>query len=114
MLAKSCRRCGVVSNGSICPTCKARYNADRERMRPSRQARGYDALYVRNRNTLVANVQRAICAGAIVECAICGKPLDVLSITAEHVVPVRDGGTSEMDNLVPAHSRCNTAWNRDR
>jgi hypothetical protein len=33
-------------------------------------------------------------------------------VTAEHIVPVRQGGTSEAANLGPAHARCNYAWNR--
>ena len=49
-------------------------------------------------------------------CAYCGLPIDLnapksapLSFTVDHVVPVSAGGSDRMDNLVPAHYRCNIA-----
>lgn len=50
-------------------------------------------------------------ANGIVLCFICGKPIGIDEvITAEHVVPVRDGGTNDLHNLRPAHSKCNSGW----
>jgi hypothetical protein len=43
-------------------------------------------------------------------CVMCGKPFASKSdISAEHLIPVRRGGTSDLDNLAPAHLACNIA-----
>jgi 5-methylcytosine-specific restriction endonuclease McrA len=42
-------------------------------------------------------------------CVICGLGFErKRDITAEHMIPLRDGGTSDLDNLGPAHQRCNS------
>lgn len=44
---------------------------------------------------------------------ICGEPcLRGQYLTAEHIIPIRKGGKSVLENLGPAHSGCNTGWNR--
>jgi hypothetical protein len=40
-------------------------------------------------------------------CAWCGRALTKGDCQIDHVVPRREGGSSEPDNLVPACSRCN-------
>lgn len=48
-------------------------------------------------------------------CVICGQGFArKRDITAEHVIPVREGGSSELDNLAPSHHGCNSAWARGR
>ncbi len=50
-------------------------------------------------------------------CFYCGMPFDFntrrttapLAFTVDHVVPVAAGGTDRLENLVPAHYRCNRA-----
>lgn len=63
----------------------------------SRQARGYDAEYVRNRAIVLAEES---------DCGICfkpGRPDDQV----DHIVPVVKGGTSTRANLRRAHRTCN-------
>jgi len=41
-------------------------------------------------------------------CSLCDEPMpDVSDIEVDHVIPVSKGGTSEIENLKLAHSRCN-------
>lgn len=47
-------------------------------------------------------------------CSICGLPInydlkspDPWSFTVDHIIPITNGGTSDMENLAPAHRRCN-------
>jgi 5-methylcytosine-specific restriction endonuclease McrA len=96
----------------MCDGCQAiaRQQNRKPDNRRSRQARGYDAEYEANRLTLV-NMAR----DHDLPCGLCGQrfaPTD--KITAEHVIPLRAGGGNGMDNLIPAHSRCNSGWRRGR
>lgn len=44
------------------------------------------------------------------ECAYCGcTPRKGERLTRDHLVPVRDGGTTTQDNIVPACSCCNSS-----
>ena len=114
---RGCTACGKGACGLLfdmdatgtrrCPGCQA-VATQRANARPSSSARGYDGEYQRNRRVLVA---AAIASRSL--CVICSKPcLPGQKITAEHLVPLRRGGTSAMQNLGPAHSACNTGWNR--
>lgn len=47
-------------------------------------------------------------------CSICGLPINYdipspnpWSFTVDHVIPITSGGTSDIENLAPAHRRCN-------
>lgn len=47
-------------------------------------------------------------------CSICGLPInydlkspDPWSFTVDHIIPITNGGTSDIENLAPAHRRCN-------
>lgn len=109
MVAKSCRACGTVCQGSICDDCRIERDRLRERQRPSASARGYDARYRRARNSVVQRARNGE------PCCICRElfqPGEL--VTAEHVIPVRRGGTGDESNLAPAHARCNYAWNKKR
>lgn len=94
-----------------CPTCKAAYDAKRSARnpRPSSSARGYDGEYQRNKPLVIAQGRSGR------PCVICGQAFQPgQKITVEHIVPRRKGGTSHITNLGPAHSACNTGWNRKR
>ena len=109
MIRKSCLRCGR-PGPVLCAACGAKEEARRER--PSRQARGYTAEYVRNRNAIVRSV---LADPANARCVLCGRGFTGCApheITAEHIVPLRLGGTSSKENLAAAHSWCNYGWNR--
>lgn len=91
---KPCLRCGTPANGTRCPTCQRGYDQGR---RPSPRARGYDPTYRANRTLLLAGNP---------PCALCGGPD---ADTADHIIPTSKGGTGDIDNLRPAHKRCNSA-----
>ena len=47
-------------------------------------------------------------------CHICGEEIDLtlprkdpMSFSADHIIPVEEGGTDHADNLMPAHLGCN-------
>lgn len=40
-------------------------------------------------------------------CWYCGTPLTLATMTADHVVPVKHGGTAVLDNLVASCKACN-------
>lgn len=104
MVAKSCRGCGAVGR-ALCDDCSALQ--ERRRGRPSASSRGYDAEYRRNRLTVIDQAKHGK------PCVICG--LDFTSsdlVTAEHVIPLRHGGSNDKSNLGPAHATCNYGWNR--
>jgi hypothetical protein len=108
-LPSSCRHCGVPGK-SLCDACRRRSEARRS----PRAARGYDSTYDRNRREIVSHVLENPSAFV---CCICLKPFTGCrphQVTAEHRIPLRAGGTSEMDNLSAAHSWCNYGWRRKR
>lgn len=41
------------------------------------------------------------------KCFFCSKPMTFEEASVEHLVPVRRGGPTNMDNLVLAHVKCN-------
>jgi hypothetical protein len=40
-------------------------------------------------------------------CGICGEPVDLEEMHADHVIPLSKGGVDEWLNLRPAHRACN-------
>ena len=108
MLPRPCRDCGRPGK-SLCDNCSAK----RQSKRPLRQQRGYDSTYEHNRELIV----RAVMNDPLIKCIICGCSFIGCSqhdITAEHIVPVRRGGSSDLSNLGPAHLSCNVGWNRGK
>lgn len=104
MVAKSCRGCGAIGK-PICGDCSSLY--EYRRNRPSASKRGYDAEYRRNRLTVVDQAKRGR------ECVICGLGFTTADlVTAEHIIPIRQGGKNDLGNLGPAHLACNVGWNR--
>lgn len=66
------------------------------------------------RNTRRRNQHRATIAADEPPCYICGDPIDYDadpddpdSFQIEHVTPLDLGGEDELDNIAPAHRRCN-------
>jgi len=89
-----------------CPPCQQIATTKRNQ-RPSSSARGYDGEYQRNKQLIIEQGRNGR------PCVICHKPFTPeQKITAEHLVPRRNGGGSELGNLGPAHAWCNTAWNK--
>lgn len=77
-----------------CSDCASRY----EKVRGTRQQRGYDTVYEKRR--------AASLAGAT-HCALCGGPgTSADPLVADHVVPIAQGGRD--GPLQPAHRSCNT------
>ena len=111
MVASSCRVCGaVVKNDTICAMHKqqytARQSAYRELTRPTRNNRGYDKSYYRNRQVVINSV-----VFGYTLCVLCAKSIDSKSdLSVEHIIAIRNGGTSDIANLAPAHRRCNYGW----
>jgi 5-methylcytosine-specific restriction endonuclease McrA len=61
---------------------------------------------------------RRLQGGEMIPCALCNelipvppiggeRDISVWSLTMDHIVPVSKGGTNRVDNLQPAHFRCN-------
>lgn len=42
-------------------------------------------------------------------CHICGRQLDFIDSTVDHITPVSAGGTDDLSNLMPAHHSCNAS-----
>ena len=79
--------------------------AHRMTNRPDWRQRGYDRIYDRNHGIVLRRQTT---------CWICGQPVDKTLTgpegpSVDHVIPRRDGGTNQLDNLRLAHLRCNSA-----
>lgn len=98
--AKSCGKCGKVGK-TLCDGC-----AGKRRVSP-----GYhDKTYLKNRQKMIDFTWQY---GLL--CWVCGYPfMAKKDITADHKIPRREGGTHDLDNLAPAHERCNKGWRRKR
>lgn len=99
MALKPCLDCGALSPGPRCPAHQRARDGARYARRGTRQQRGLDATYDRNRAILLANA--TVCA----HCGRPGTPDDPL--TAGHIVARVDGGTNDLANLRPEHASFN-------
>lgn len=82
---------------SRCYNCAA----ERELARGRRQARGYDAAYVRERDRALAGATH---------CCTCGARFTADNpATGGHIVARRHGGTTA-DGIKPECRRCNYGW----
>lgn len=66
------------------------------------------------RNTARRNRHRKLVARGRPPCHLCGEEIDwtashlePLSFTIDHIIPLAKGGPDVVDNLAPAHRRCN-------
>lgn len=141
-MRKPCLVCGVPTNGSRCPAHEVVREHERSRQERGydaeydRGVRGVREAARRAWNAGSAPVC-VICGGLIPfvrnvkNVGNVGNARDVPqdrnagngqhvrfrgihpeSLTVEHIVPIRDGGTNEPANLGPAHARCNYGWRR--
>lgn len=95
-LPRPCAQCDTLTrNGSKCSNCQAKASKAREASRPSATERGYDSTYRANRKVVLANARF---------CHWCNKPG---TMVCDHVLPLNQGGTSELSNLVGACIGCN-------
>jgi 5-methylcytosine-specific restriction endonuclease McrA len=91
--------CGKLSQDTRCPAHKQLTNQAREARRGTRQERGLDAEYDRNRIILLANVT---------VCAVCGEPGSPRDpLTAGHITPRNEGGDNDLSNLRAEHASYN-------
>ena len=91
--------CGILSPNTRCPAHTAQASRARDQRRGTRQQRGLDAEYDRN---------RAIIMTTATVCAICGQPGTASDpLTAGHVVGRAQGGTNGLDNLRAEHASFN-------
>lgn len=117
MPKRFCIECGKLfdrdtTNTLRCPAHQPAATA-RRNTKTNTTARGYGSAYRANRAIVVAAALAAADAGTPVTCWLCPRPcLRGQALTAEHIVPRRRGGSSDVDNLAAAHSACNTAWNK--
>jgi 5-methylcytosine-specific restriction endonuclease McrA len=94
-LPKPCIKCGKPGK-PLCDHCRARLH------RPV-NPRYREPEYIRNRRLMIDRAWINL-----EPCVICGRPFASKSdITAEHIVSLRRGGDNSLDNLGPAHGRCN-------
>lgn len=86
----SCSVCGRPTVPAVCSDCK--------------QAASYaNPVYKANRGHMIRSARYGV------PCVICNLPItDSEQLSIEHIVPIRDGGTHDLDNLGYAHLRCNS------
>jgi len=90
----ACRRCGLPSSTSLCSRCNGETYGSAE--------------YRKNSAIIRVKSKRFIVSGFTVLCVICFKPIVQASeVTIEHIVSVGNGGSNRLDNLGPAHAKCN-------
>lgn len=85
---------GPIGADERCPELSDQRRCAKHR---TRQARGLDAEYERNRELVLFRDRY--------RCSYCGEP----ATTADHVIPRNAGGPSTIDNLVAACQPCNRA-----
>lgn len=109
-LPSSCRKCGQVGK-SLCDRCKSIQDQSKLAVLSSRHNNEYNTHdYRANRQTLIK-----ITWENHIPCWLCGLPFANRSdISADHYILLSHHGTSDLDNLRPAHKSCNThRGNRD-
>lgn len=104
MAQRPCLDCGSLTSASRCRTCHLAGERERDRQRGTRQQRGLDATYDRNRRALLA---------AATVCAVCGLPGTADDpLTAGHITPRSEGGSNGLDNLRAEHASYNYGHGR--
>jgi 5-methylcytosine-specific restriction protein A len=87
----------LIDVGSRCRSCKAALQARRDARRGTPSQRGYDSAWVTVSKR--ARQQQGWCSN-------CGATYD---LTADHIVPLRLGGTSDEGNVIVLCRSCNGA-----
>lgn len=102
MAKRPCLDCGTLATSARCPPC----TRSKDRARGTRQQRGLNAEYDRN---------RAIILAAATTCAVCGQPGTADDpLTAGHIDARIDGGGNALANLRPEHASYNYGGKRCR
>ncbi|WP_410620650.1 HNH endonuclease [Amycolatopsis sp. cmx-8-4] len=97
-----CHRLFPLAPGvSRCPAC-----ASVEQSGRSRKRRGHDRF--RHRVSTIRLLEQAT------HCATCHKAFNGRMKTLGHIIPLRNGGTSIIDNYKVECEQCNYGWKRDR
>jgi 5-methylcytosine-specific restriction endonuclease McrA len=60
----------------------------------------------KQRRETVYKMKRKRCYGTV-PCFVCGRHVDEVDATLEHVLPLSKGGTDAMSNLDISHAQCN-------
>ena len=99
-MKRPCLDCGILADQHRCPTHLAIWQTKQEqyrsKTRPSTNKRGYD------------NAWRRIAKAAITArpwCEYCGA---ATNLTADHIIPLARGGTSEATNVAVLCRTCNS------
>jgi 5-methylcytosine-specific restriction enzyme A len=92
----------LVRSGPRCDVCRRKRVSQRSQQRGTRQQQGYDAEYQRNRALVIA---------AQPYCAACYR---TDRLTADHIVPLSQGGTNDISNLRTYCIGCNSARARTK
>lgn len=104
MALKACLDCGTLSPATRCPPCARARDNTRYARRGTRQQRGLDTEYDRN---------RAIILASATVCAICGRPgTPTDPLTAGHITDRQHGGTNALTNLRAEHASYNYSQGR--
>ena len=107
MPRRICIDCGALtSGGGRCAQHQAEHEARQAEYRGTTSGRGYGADHQQAVRALRDHVRRV---GAV--CWICAQAFkaDASDMQADHVVPLAEGGSSELANLAPAHAACNAS-----
>lgn len=90
-----------------CDECRRAHNRENDHRRGTARERGYNAEYDRNRALLRGRTKYP-------QCVHCGEAIDLgisdsspMGFSADHEIPLSQGGTNHLDNLRPCHLRCN-------
>lgn len=104
---RPCLVCGIASAGNYCPThLPAVDEAERNARNPYRRAYK-SAEYARNRQIRFERSRG--------RCNSCNIALDPAEWECDHIVPLKDGGTNALENLVVLCKPCHRAkTQRDR
>lgn len=96
-MLKPCLNCGTLAKQTRCPSCSVRYARLRERARPTRSERGYNAEWQRL-SKLLRTIQPY--------CSRCKATKD---LTVDHIIPLSAGGSTVESNLQVLCRKCNSS-----
>jgi 5-methylcytosine-specific restriction enzyme A len=86
----------TTKTGQFCTPHRKEKKAAHDAKRPRAAQRGYDAEWQKTRTAIIR--QRPVCE-------YCGGPGEIV----DHILPVREGGTNDAENLMTLCRRCHGA-----
>ena len=90
----TCDRCGIIRRNldySKCENCPDNYPAN----------------FKKKEKIFISDTRLAIYKKTNGVCYLCDKFVPLGSFTIDHKIPKAKGGTDEIENLFPAHHKCN-------